>query len=321
MDRVAEQKETLNDKGQNLETFLREYKTKELNQYEKPSVTVDTLVFTVRNKMAKNYRKLPKKELYVLLVKRGNHPYIGDWALPGGFVNLGENIDEAVLRELKEETNLEQVYTEQLYTFGDPDRDPRTRIISVSYLALISHEHEGLLKAGDDAFDAMWFKVDSNLITQRARENEDGRQDILQEYHLKLTPERESEKPLSARLCIKNTPKGKSMSREVKIIESEGIAFDHAKIITYGLERIKNKLEYTDIIFNLMPSSFTLSELQQVHELLLGEKVYAAQFRRKIEQKLTKLGDLTEGKGHRPAQHYSYNPLWKLAFEKEVYGL
>lgn len=314
--------ELLNDRNQNLEAFIEAYKAHEIHKYQRPSVTVDTLIFTVRDQDSSNYRKLPKKELYALMIKRKDHPCIGMWALPGGFINMDEDLNEAALRELKEETNLDEVYLEQLYTFGDPQRDPRTRIISVAYMALISQEYQGHLRAGDDAAEACWFKVNFKLMEQSTAHEGMDCKIINQTFKLTLTASADSSLVLESVICIRNTMKNQILNREVIIKDTKGIAFDHAKIITYGLERMKNKVDYTDIIYSLMPKVFTLSELQQVYELLAGEKQYAAQFRRKVEPKLIKLADqTTEGKGHRPAMHFQYNPLWKLEQSKEVYGL
>ncbi len=305
--------ELRNDKNQTLDEFLIDYQENQLNKYPKPSVTVDTLIFTVKEKRTSNYRKLPKKQLYVLLIKRKDHPCIGQWALPGGFINMDENLEDSALRELKEETNLDELYVEQLYTFGDKDRDQRTRIVSVSYMALIPENHEGELRAGDDASDAQWFKVDFQLNEQTQRLGSNNGMEIVQSYLLTLTAEEDKELVLNAKLDVINRIQHLNLVKDLQIMEVAGIAFDHAKIIGYGLERLKNKVEYTDIVFSLMPETFTLSELQQVYELLLCEKIYTAQFRRKIEPKLIKLtNQTTEGKGHRPAQHYSYNPLWQL---------
>lgn len=305
--------EKRNERNQTLEEFLVDYKQNQINKYPKPSVTVDTLIFTVKEKMTANYRKLPKKQLYVLMIKRKDHPCLGEWALPGGFINLDENLEDAAFRELKEETNLDALYMEQLYTFGDKARDPRTRIISVSYMALVPELYQGELRAGDDASDAKWFKVDFKLKDQVQRLDGNKEIEVIQGYDLVLTATDDKALILKAELSVINRIRHQILVKELQIIASEGIAFDHAKIIGYGLERLKNKVEYTDIVFSLMPKTFTLSELQQVYELLLGERLYSAQFRRKIEPKLLKLADqTTEGKGHRPAQRFGYNPLWQL---------
>jgi len=116
-------------------------------KYERPSVTVDVIIFTVRD-----------NDLKVLLIRRKYWPGEGMWAIPGGFVHMDESLEEAARRELAEETGVENVYLEQLYTFGDPGRDPRTRVITVAYLALVD---AGQLqpRAADDAADVGWFSV------------------------------------------------------------------------------------------------------------------------------------------------------------------
>ena len=124
----------VNKQGLTEEEFLASY---DASKYERPSVTVDMLIFTVTNEKKENYRKLPEKVLRLLMIKRADHPYIGQWALPGGFIKMDESLEEGALRELKEETNIDNIYMEQLYTWGDVNRDPRTRIISVSYMALV----------------------------------------------------------------------------------------------------------------------------------------------------------------------------------------
>lgn len=281
--------------------------------YPEPSITVDTLVFSVKDKAATNYRRLSKKHLYVLLIKRKNQPFKDSWALPGGFVNTDENLNEAALRELKEETNLDNLYIEQLYTFGDLNRDPRMRIVSVAYLALIGDDLNRAIKAGDDARDAKWFRVNVEFDHQVKEMDKYGNTEISQYYNLILQSEDESVERIVTQYMIKNNVENYNLLQECCVTESTGIAFDHVKIIVYGLERLKNKVAYTDIGFNLMPKTFTLSELQQVYELLQDEKIYTAHFRRKIEHKLIKIETSSiEKKGHRPAQRYCYNPLWQL---------
>jgi len=114
--------------------------------HPRPMVTVDAVVFTVE-----------AGELQVLLIRRRNEPFQGRWALPGGFVDMDEPLEAAVRRELAEETGLEGLWLEQLYTFGQPDRDPRGRVITVAYLGLIASERMHQLAAGDDAEDATWW--------------------------------------------------------------------------------------------------------------------------------------------------------------------
>lgn len=196
--------------------------TYDKDAYEKPSVTVDCLIFSMNE----------KNNLEVLMIKRAGYPYKDCWAIPGGFVNINESLEEAAKRELKEETGVENVYLEQLYTFGDVKRDPRMRVISVAYIALVS-KSELLIHAGDDASDAQW--VELNVV--------DGK---------------------------------------VELPENLELAFDHEKILNVAIERLIGKLSYTTIALNLIKNKnkFATSELQKVHEAILGKKITSSNFRR-----------------------------------------
>ncbi len=121
---------------------------KQSESYPKPSVTVDIVLFT-----------FAEGELRVLLIKRKRDPFAGHWALPGGFVNENERLEDAAARELYEEAGVKDIYLEQLYTFGDPGRDPRGWVISVAYFAIVSADQARQVHAGDDAGDAAWFNV------------------------------------------------------------------------------------------------------------------------------------------------------------------
>jgi len=199
-------------------------------------VTVDIVLFTIQDGI-----------LRVLLIKRLIPPFVGQAAIPGGFVLADEDLDQAALRELKEETGVADVYLEQLYSFGKPDRDPRGRVVTVAYFALISPDRK--LTAGSDAAAAAWYPVDQ------------------------LPP----------------------------------LAFDHATIVDYALERLRNKLEYTTVGFQLLPEKFTLTELQEVYEAILGKKLDKRNFRRKMSI-LGILKPLSEHRrgGQRPAQLYRF---------------
>lgn len=118
-----------------------------MEKYEKPSVTVDIIIFSIQN-----------NQLKVLLVKRRIEPYKNTWAIPGGFVRISESLEQAAIRELEEETGVKDVYLEQLYTFGDVKRDPRGRVITVAYFALINSE-KIKLKATADVSEAKWFSI------------------------------------------------------------------------------------------------------------------------------------------------------------------
>lgn len=208
-------------------------------QRECPAVTVDVIVFSLR-----------EGRLEVLLVQRAHPPCKGKWAIPGGFIQMDETLDEAALRELEEETGVRDVYLEQLYTFGDPKRDPRGRTVTVAYFALIPPGAAREPKGGDDASEARWWPVD----------------------------------------------------------RLPDLAFDHGKILDYALTRLRYKLEYTAVGFQLLPAEFTLSELQTAYEIILGEGLDKRNFRRRILEAGV-LEDTrryrTAGEG-RPAKLYRY---------------
>lgn len=214
------------------------------SRYERPSVTVDVVIFTLIERL-----------LHVLLVQRRRWPYEGYWAIPGGFVNMDEALEAAARRELEEETGVRDVYFEQLYTFGDVGRDPRTRVISVAYFALIRADSQ-TLRQSEETTDLRWFSVES------------------------------LPRPL---------------------------AFDHDLILEMALSRLRSKLEYTTLAFQLLPEEFTLSELQEVYECVLGERIDKRNFRRKVEGAperepagiVEPTGRMRYGKG-RPAELYRF---------------
>jgi ADP-ribose pyrophosphatase YjhB (NUDIX family) len=297
-------KEQLRDKqGLTEIEFLQKY---DASMYERPSVTVDMLIFTVVDEEKENYRKLPEKSLKLLLVKRGVHPYIGQWALPGGFVTKDESLDEAALRELKTETNIDNVYMEQLYTWGDVNRDPRTRVISCSYMALVDSSSLEVM-AGDDADDARWFSVRYSVLKEKKTIMEN---DFVFEKVIKITLSNDKD-TLETVIKVIEKYAGKVVMVDREVIFSNGIAFDHAQMIQYAVERLRNKIEYTDIAFNLMPELFTLSELQQVYEVTLGKELLSAAFRRKIADMVMETNQFTKDAGHRPAKLFRFNPNWR----------
>lgn len=287
-------------KEQTEEQFLAEY---DANRYERPSVTVDMLIFTVTDEVKKSYRKLPEKVLRILMVKRGEHPHKGQWALPGGFIKMNESLEEAAIRELKEETNIENIYMEQLYTWGDVNRDPRTRVISTSYLALVDSKTLDI-KASDDAQEAKWFTVTAKLQEEKRTITEKG---YILDNLIKLSLSNEEEH-LNASIRVQKKVEGKVASVKREVLSSDRIAFDHAKVIEYGIERLRSKIEYTDIAVNLMPELFTLTELQQVYEVILGTELLKANFRRKTAGIVIETNEYTKDAGHRPSKLYRYNP-------------
>jgi 8-oxo-dGTP diphosphatase len=292
----------VNKQGLTEEQFLLGYNP---NKYNRPSVTVDMLIFTVIDEEKKNYRKLPEKVLRLLLIKRGDHPFIGQWALPGGFVEMQESLEEAALRELKEETNIDNIYMEQLYTWGDVGRDPRTRVISASYMSLVDSSTLDI-RASDDAEDAKWFTVKCKLYQEQKTLTVNG---YVQQRTVKLELSNDEDN-LSALISIVKTVEGKITKLERKVIEVNGIAFDHAKVIEYAIERLRSKIEFTDIAFNLMPELFTLTELQQVYEVILDRELLKANFRRKTADMVIETNEYAKYAGHRPSKLFKFNPNW-----------
>lgn len=295
-------REVKNKDGLTEKEFLRSYDS---DKYKKPSVTVDTLIFTIDEKVSKNYRKLPEKELKILMVKRADHPFIGQWAIPGGFVDINESMEEAAERELFEETGVNNIYLEQLYTWGDVDRDPRTRVISTSYMALVDKDTLEI-KAGDDASDAKWFSVKGKVLKEVKTNTING---YIYDKHIILSLKLD-DIILTAEVIERKKYENKRSTISYCIVENKGIAFDHAKIIISALTRLKNKVEYTDIAFNLMPELFTLTELQKVYSILLDRDLLAAQFRRKINHMVIETNETTKGGGQRPAKLFKFNPHW-----------
>ena len=218
-------------------------------QYPRAALTVDCVVFG-----------FDEAELKVLLIQRGLEPFKGKWALPGGFVRVDETLDDAARRELVEETGLKKVFLEQLYTFGAVDRDPRERVVSVAYYALVKlSEHEA--KAATDAANAEWFPVS-------------------------------------------RTPK---------------LAFDHADILATALARLKGKVRYQPIGFELLPPRFTLSQLQRLYEAVLGTDLDKRNFRKKVLSfdLLVPLKETQMAGRHRPAQLFQFDRRKYQKLEKQ----
>lgn len=263
------------------EEFLKDYDS---SVFEKLSMTTDILIFSVSDEAQDNYRKLNKKHFSVLLVKRDNYPFKDKWCLPGGFIGIDEDIEDAAKRILADEANLHDIYLEQLYTYGNPNRDPRMRVVSTSYMALIDKNrlNEQIAK------NASWFNIMS----------------LEDEKSINITLDNGTEQ---IKFKIGKTLKEKTTDRyKYDVLENDKIAFDHPLVIVSGMSRLKNKLEYTDIVFNMMPKYFTLGELQQVYEVILGKKLLDPAFRRIIANKVEKTSKMKTGGGHRPSVLFTY---------------
>ena len=265
----------------NEQEFLKSY---DPNQYERLSLTTDILVLSVSSNDSSNYRKTDEKKMSVLLVKRDNYPFKDMWCLPGGFVGYNEELDEAPKRILKDETNLDNIYLEQLYTYGGVDRDPRMRVISTSYMSLIDKNMLDInLNKNASWFDITLFE-EGNTVTIVLDNNQE-----------------------TLSFKIKKELREKTTDRYAfKVIENNSIAFDHPLVILAGLERLRNKIQYTDVVFNMMPKYFTLGELQKVYEVILGKKLLDPAFRRIIQDKVKKTNKMKTGEGHRPSVLFEY---------------
>lgn len=264
------------------EEFLKDYNP---GEFERLSLTVDILMLSISNEETTNYRKTDKKKMSVLLVKKTNYPFKGKWCLPGGFIGIDEELEDAPKRILREETNLENIYLEQLYTFGGVKRDPRMRIVSTAYMALV--DKAAIKNHLSDS--ASWFDI--VLLEEK---------DDLVDIVLDNGSERIS-------LSIKKVLRELTTDRySFHIVKNDFLAFDHPLVLLAGLERLKNKAEYTDIVFNMMPELFTLGELQQVYEVILGKKLLDPAFRRIIAHKVEKTNKMKTGEGHRPSSFYKY---------------
>ena len=274
-------------------------------KYFKPSVTVDSIIFTIRDSQAENYRKLPEKKLEILLVKRAQEPYKDKWSLPGTFVGEKETLQDAVNRSLAEKTNIKDIYLEQLYTWGDPLRDPRTRVISTSYMGLVDSDNIQI-KAGKYVDDISWFDVQLKTIKEENKEKKNGYYKT-EEIEILLT---NKNIVLKSRVKVVKELVNGNLIIYTQILQSD-LAFDHAKVLIYAIERLKNKVEYTTIAFNLMPERFTLTQLQQVYEILLDKPLLKANFRRKIADMVIETEEQEENAGHRPSKLYKFNNNWQ----------
>ncbi len=211
-------------------------------EFQRPALTVDCVVFGLDE----------QDSLKVMLILRKLPPFQGQWALPGGFVHLDETLEEAAFRELREETGIENGFLEQLYTFGAINRDPRERIVTVAYYALVNLR-EYNITATTDAMDAAWFAID----------------------------------------------------------ELPKLPFDHQQIFETALNRLRGKIRYEPIGFELLPKKFTLFQLQKLYETVLGKKLDKRNFRKKILNMnlLQELDELQTDVAHRAARYYEFNEV------------
>ena len=286
------------------EEFLKDYDS---NKFDKPSVTNDLIIFTTENMEEENIRKVPRKGMQVLLVKRDEYPEKGKWAIPGGFVHINESLEDGATRKLKEETGMDNVYMEQLYTFGETNRDSRTRVISIGNIALISKENINYNKSNKN-MESMWFWINKKILNKVNSEDY-----IINIYELSLISEDgniEIKYEITEKI-EKNILKRKNEIYN-NILGKDELAFDHYKILDYAIDRIRNKVEYTPIALNLLPRLFTVKELQNVYETIMGREIL--NFRRKMGDMIIETDEIIEGKPFRPAKMFKYNEEYEHNF-------
>ena len=275
--------------GQTEKEFLDAY---DPGDYERPSNTVDILVFTVID-----------KQLSLLLIKRKNHPWINKWALPGGFVGIDEDLSQAAIRELKEETGIgNDLYFKQLYTFGKADRDPRMRIITTAYMTLARFSDIRRPVAGDDAAEAEWFTV--SRTEEESSENEKSFLVLLEN----------KDKGIRIEYRVKDRLVRNYISRSSKLLSKQALAADHIKIINKAMDELQSHVADSGMVFNLLPEEFTLKEAQDVYETITCKKKDVANFRRDIMKMLVPT-DKKVKRYNKEALLYRFNPL--LQFYRE----
>lgn len=280
--------------------FLEQY---DISAFDRPSVTVDILLLTVTDEVIENIRKLPEKQLKVLLIKRNEYPFKDQWAIPGGFVKMNESLEEAASRELKEETGVDNFYLEQLHTYGAVDRDPRGRIISTGFMSLVDSKTLNL-SAGTDASEAAWFHVDQEIVYENVAVSQD---ETVKSKHIKIILKNENVQ-LDAIVSIDKIMQGKFLKKKMKVLKSNGLAFDHPLMLVMGIDQLRFTVKHTGIVFQLMPELFTLTELQRTYEEILGFKMQKANFRRKIAHLVEETDEFSTVKGHRPSKLFKYKP-------------
>lgn len=254
----------------------------EKQKYFNSAISTDALIFSVDSRENENTKKLPKKYLSILLVKRVKEPFKDRWVLPGGFLENGELADDANKRIVKKETNLENLYTKQIYTFTGL-RDPRGLVASIAYMTLID---KSKLK-NTLSEDACWFDIDIHEDDEKVKINLANGKET---FSINYTKSRVSEK--TSDFIYKCT--------------DDILGFDHEDILIKGIETLRKEIELTDLIFDLMPTLFTVGELKQVYELILGKKLINSAFRRVIAKKIVQTDKQVKTGGHRPSNLYKY---------------
>lgn len=259
--------------------FLLNYK---IEDYDRPSITTDIVALKIRSEIGDTYRHNSKSKLSILMVKRGEYPFKDKWALPGGFLRKDETIEECAYREVKEESDINPISLMPIGVFSNPNRDPRGRIISNAFLSIICNDKKP--KGGTDVTEARWFDI--NFVKEK---------DF---YHLILSNE---DVVLKSRLRKIKTIFKKT---DYELVEDSDLAFDHAEIIGTAISLLRDNTKDYELIFDFLPNVFTLTELQNVVEVITNTSLTTANFRRKISEYVEETDEFVGGVGHRPAKLY-----------------
>lgn len=245
-----------------------------IENFERPSVAADAVVFGIDTESDSPRKSLAQRRLKLLLVRRGEEPFSGAYSLPGGFLQQGETVEQTALRELEEEAGVSQPKILHLGVYSAPGRDPRGWIITCAFLALTRTVALSTAE-GSDAAEACWFDFAYSRQpdgTEQIRLT-NGETEIMLQY--------------SAGKCKDNA-----------------LAFDHAQIIRDGFRQLRDEVMYHDLIFDLMPPMFAVSDLQQPYEIITGTSTSPQNFRKKMASKITETEFYNEAAAHRTARLY-----------------
>ena len=270
--------------------FAEQY---DANKYWHPSVSADTALFRALDSAENAQKKYPQRKLELLLVKRGNHPYKGGWALPGGFCEENESLHACAARELKEETGLSAVYCGEVGTFSRVDRDPRTRVITQAFLAVVPYGETGEAVAADDAAEAKWFAVSMKYNNLSAKH-----------YRITLTLTSDDEVITGT---VDLLDEGQGAWRHEVVEDAEALAFDHLEVICQAVETLRTKMYRTQVAFNWVGEHFRIADLQGVFEAVVEQELLRTTFFEHVKPLIKRVDDENPENAAILDQIYEYN--------------